>query len=358
MVNYELYENDESNTEIITKNEIIDEPHNGTQPVKKKRGRKPKVKKEEEPKVPKKRGRKPKGGQVSKTKAPMEMEKNIVYQNVILHLKCKRSDVDVKYDEITEGDILKYKPDVCVVEPTHMNSSVINNDAEYSFIEDEHIEPSKTHTVSNMKNKGSKSIVMNDSMTNTTNSIESHQGTSCNVKVIHEKLKKLELNLHKNNIHQKADCFWCTCPFDNHAIYIPKNFHNDKYVVYGNFCSPECACSFLFNEHIDEQVKFERYQLLNFVYGKTFNYKKNIKLAPNPYYTLDKYMGNLTINEWRSQLNNDRLLIVVDKPLTKVFPELYEDNNEYEIAVNNKFAFQPKAIVNKNDVIKDVFSMS
>ena len=69
-------------------------------------------------------------------------------------------------------------------------------------------------------------------------------------------------------------------------------------------------------------------------------------------------MGNLSIKEWRSQLKNDRLLIVVDKPLTKIFPELYEDNNEFEIAVDNKFTFQKKAIFNKNDIIKDVFSGS
>ena len=56
--------------------------------------------------------------------------------------------------------------------------------------------------------------------------------------------------------------------------------------------------------------------------------KKNIKPAPNPYYTLDKYYGNLTIQEYRKLLSKDRLLLVVEKPLTKILPELYEENNE------------------------------
>ena len=44
------------------------------------------------------------------------------------------------------------------------------------------------------------------------------------------------------------------------------------------------------NETMDSSEKFERYQLLNFIYGKIYNYKINIKPAPNPYYLLDKYL--------------------------------------------------------------------
>ena len=64
--------------------------------------------------------------------------------------------------------------------------------------------------------------------------------------------------------------------------------------VYGCFCSPECACAFLMNDkNIDTSTKFERYYLLNFIYGKIYNYEKNIKPAPSPYYLLDKYYDQL-----------------------------------------------------------------
>ena len=53
------------------------------------------------------------------------------------------------------------------------------------------------------------------------------------------------------------------------------------------------------NENIDSSSKFERYYLLNNIYGKIYNYEKNIKPAPDPHYTLDKYYGLFSINEWR-----------------------------------------------------------
>tara|TARA_B100001063_G_C16296504_1_gene326311 strand:- start:244 stop:507 length:264 start_codon:yes stop_codon:yes gene_type:complete len=49
---------------------------------------------------------------------------------------------------------------------------------------------------------------------------------------------------------------------------------------------------------------------------------------------LDKFYGNLSIQEYRKLLQNERLILVVDKPLTRVLPELHEDNNEYIINKN------------------------
>jgi len=51
-------------------------------------------------------------------------------------------------------------------------------------------------------------------------------------------------------------------------------------------------------------------------------------------YMLDKFYGNLTIQEYRSLLKNDRLFLVVDKPLTRIMPELHEDNDDF--IINNK----------------------
>ena len=73
--------------------------------------------------------------------------------------------------------------------------------------------------------------------------------------------------------------------------------------------------------------------MINDLYGKIFG--RNIKPAPSPYYTLNKYYGNLTIQEYRKLLNNDKLLMIVDKPMSKILPELYEDNNELPDVNNN-----------------------
>ena len=65
------------------------------------------------------------------------------------------------------------------------------------------------------------------------------------------------------------------------------------------------------------------------------NYSKNIKPAPNPYYTLSKYYGNLSIQEYRKLLSKERIFMIVDKPMTKILPELYEENNEIPNVYNN-----------------------
>jgi hypothetical protein len=47
---------------------------------------------------------------------------------------------------------------------------------------------------------------------------------------------------------------------------------------------------------------------------------------------LDKFYGNLSIQEYRSLFKNDRLFLVVDKPLTRILPELHEDNDDFIIS--------------------------
>ena len=49
---------------------------------------------------------------------------------------------------------------------------------------------------------------------------------------------------------------------------------------------------------------------------------------------LERYYGNLSIQEYRSLLRNERLFLIVDKPLTRILPELHEDNDDF--ILNNK----------------------
>ena len=170
--------------------------------------------------------------------------------------------------------------------------------------------------------------------------------------------------MHNNTINdKKSDCFWCTCGFDNPPIYIPKFELNGTYHSYGCFCSPECATAFLFKESIDTSTRFERYHLLNHIYCKIYNYNKNIKPAPNPYYTLNKYYGNLSIQEYRLLLKNERLLIIVEKPLSVILPELYEDNDEIShksnsVIASNKFSLKKRNKTTKTEYLNENFSLS
>jgi hypothetical protein len=161
------------------------------------------------------------------------------------------------------------------------------------------------------------------------------------LKDIWKKINKLKVVLHHDNAMfnavQHSACFWDTCEFDTPVIHIPKLYNKsaDSYTVYGCFCSPECAASYLIRESLDASVKFERLQMLNAMYNNICNNTdRPIKPAPDPRYLLNKYYGNLTVEEYRKLLKSDHLLYIVNKPLTHSLPELYDDNNEF--LVNGK----------------------
>jgi hypothetical protein len=150
-----------------------------------------------------------------------------------------------------------------------------------------------------------------------------------NIKDVNAKLKRLKIQLYKNsNPDKKSACFWCTYEYDNPSCYIPKYENDDQVFGYGSFCRPECAVAYLMKENLDDSTKFERYHLLNQIYSKVYDYKKNIKPAPNPFYLLEKYYGNMTIQEYRKMLKTEHMLLVIDKPLTRILPELHEDNED------------------------------
>ena len=268
----------------------------------------------DETKIPKKRGRKPKGGKIIE-KQKNEPKKNEHVCSIILHLKCHKKDI-----------ITNYEPHICNVEPYS------NDKIEYEIIENSHIKEKKVEKDEDKHYDKEK-------------------------KKIYDKLEELEKKLHNNCNDKKSNCFWCTCSFDTQIIYIPKNIRSNNYEVYGYFCSPECASSYLFGENITDSVKYERYQLLNYIYGKIYNYNEIIKLAPSPYYILDKYLGDLTIQEYRRLLTYDRVLLFTDKPLTKIYPELHEDNKKFEPLYNNKMMMKKNNQINKKNHINNVFQV-
>lgn len=303
------------------------------------------VKEESEEKtITKKRGRKPKGGKIVLQMLP-NMNISESKPNIILHLKCSLKDL--------QNDFFSNNS----LESFHFPSG--KNDLNYEIIKNEKdIIPS--HFIMNDK-ENIETDIDNDSVEN-----ETILTNNNDTKQIWKKLKQLEYSLHINNISdKKSACFWCTYDFDNPPVYIPKHYIKDSYHVYGCFCSPECATAFLMEENIDSSAKFERYQLLNHIYSKIYQYNKNIKPSPNPYYMLEKYYGNLTIQEYRSLLKNERLFLIVDKPLTRILPELHEDNDDF--IINNKIIPSSnvpvkgklrKKIQSKTNIINEKFGLS
>lgn len=297
--------------------------------------------------IGKKRGRKPRGGKLIIRPTETQEQMRSV-SNVILHLKCSMKDL---YEHNTQlnrivTDPLKYNPDIPPEVVTYNDSTAGFTTFNYGAAE---------NTLSSSSSKP-KPICETNAVFQTTGNITHSQCATCraanipselvgdlsgqfdsnspsdnmNIKDINAKLKILKVQLYKNAIQldKKSACFWCTYDFDNIPCHIPKYELDDTIYGYGSFCRPECAVAYLMKENIDDSTKFERYQLLNQIYSKIYGCKKNIKPAPNPYYLLDKYYGNLTIQEYRKLLKTEHLLLVIDKPLTRILPELHEDNED------------------------------
>lgn len=319
-----------------------------TAPTPKKRGRKRKddpqviLTIEEKPPEVKKRGRKPKGGKlISKDDIVNEVATSV--QNVILHLKCSTQDLDEKNDELSFIDPLKYNPSI----PPQIQSYAPQEQPPYFDLND------------------------TDNTTVVANNVAAYPGTihesatfcsKCNDKVsknsddmdvddheIEEKLKELKIAFYKNNVHDKRSaCFWCTYEFDNQPCYIPKYEMNGEIFGYGSFCRPPCAVAHLMEQNIDDSVKFEQYQLLNQIYAKIYDYKKNIRPAPDPHMLLDKFYGNMSIKEYRRLLNSDHVLFVVEKPMTRLLPELHEENDDSKKSGGNNYNQSGMYKVKKN----------
>ena len=290
----------------------------------------------------KKRGRKPRGGKLV-LKQPEVAPQPTTLSNVILHLKCSLSDLNEYNNRITNlmTDPLTYKPDLPTQILTYNEVDGIFN----KFVSNIH--PSSFESETQNGNEQTFRTLDTEPISV---SADTKRGCGCenmcidvknmcfddpevdnvNIKDVNQKLKYYKIQLYKNAMQydKKSACFWCTYEYDNPPCYIPKYEMDDTIYGYGSFCRPECAVAYLMKENLDDSTKFERYHLLNQIYSKVYDCKKNIKPAPNPYYLLDKFYGNLTIQEYRKLLKTEHLLLVLDKPFTRILPELHEDTDE------------------------------
>jgi hypothetical protein len=262
-----------------------------------------------------KRGRKPKGGKIISTDSLPDNSDENNKPNVILHLRCHLKDLG---SSILSTSLISEAANNTEKVEAYSSYDTRAGDLEYQVI--------------NNPDVGKDTFV------------ESELKVSDSTSKINAKLKELSRCLHSNDISdKKSACFWCTCEFDNPPISIPQYELNGTYHVYGCFCSPECAVAHLMEQRIDQSMKFERYALLNHLYCKLYDYERNIRPAPDPHYTLDKYYGNLSIQDYRKLLKSERLLLIVEKPLTRVLPELHQDSNDQMFGVNSSVnSNQPK----------------
>jgi hypothetical protein len=121
------------------------------------------------------------------------------------------------------------------------------------------------------------------------------------------------------------DCMWCRYPFDNTPWAIPYRLTFDnKFEVFGNFCSPNCSAAYIFDRFDDDEM-WDRYALLNMLYQKVYDAPGAIvKSAPDILF-LKKLGGILTIEEYREISNNiNKNYYVKMPPMVSIIPSVEE----------------------------------
>jgi hypothetical protein len=299
--------------------------------------------KEREKETNKKRGRKPKGGKlVMKQSERTDDSANPV--NIILHLKCSMSDFKSYDKEMTQmvTDPLAYNP---IAPPNIMSYIPENQVRKFSYyMENDSPEQDAQTAIKPLPSDFAYNIdlqqykptaISSDTVCQKCNSkFDKPDDEPISMKDVNAKLKSLKIQLYKNQLQdKKSACFWCTYEFDSPPCYIPRYEMDDEIHGYGSFCRPECAVAYLMKESMDDSTKFEQYHLLNQIYSRVYNYKKNIKPAPDPHYLLDKFYGTLTIQEYRKLLKSDHMLLIIDKPMTRILPELHDDNENFVLNI-------------------------
>lgn len=133
--------------------------------------------------------------------------------------------------------------------------------------------------------------------------------------VISDNLHNNENNFNTNN----SCCYWCCHPIDKTIFGMPYNYDsiNDTYLMYGSFCSLQCANAYNFSVHSGSDKVWEINSWIQML-GKCHGYSNNIRPAPSRY-LLKMFNGNLNIEEYRkAHINNEKTYILNIPPMVSL----------------------------------------
>jgi hypothetical protein len=126
------------------------------------------------------------------------------------------------------------------------------------------------------------------------------------------------------------NCYWCCHPIENRTYGMPYkyNIKTDTYVLFGNFCSLECANAYNFSSHCGSDKVWEINSLIQML-SQHYGFTHPIRPAPSRF-LLKIFNGPMTIEEFRKgHYSNDKTYILN-------LPPMISTNFSYEI-VNTSY---------------------
>ena len=369
--------------------------------VKKKRGR-PKGTKNKTTKVKpvknKTRGRPKNINKLNKIYSLKKNTNNVETSNVIIHLPIKLEDIKKQNENLFNYDPTMIIPEASNEESyiNYVNITSKTNDeciTEHSTSTDTTIDTtidtkvantvSKDSNHTNLMNNNTSRSKIGDHIENKPVSNMDNYYKNYNYNIIHKhewykqtpynsksyikKLKEYKLLRDKrinhgsknysevllkefNNINKWPEstsihCWWCAHSFSSVPCSIPEKIIDNDFIVYGNYCSPECAAAYLFNNNKMGNIS-EKLSLLHLLY-KDIYHDKHIEQA-YPREVLQKFGGPLNIEEFRNHHVMDKTYKIIMPELKIIIPklELMENIKSYS---SNKYTVNNYNDSNRNN---------
>jgi hypothetical protein len=106
-------------------------------------------------------------------------------------------------------------------------------------------------------------------------------------------------------------CFWCAHTFEDAPCFLPMREEKGAYHIYGNFCTPQCALSYLLKETLDPHVRWERMALLHRMYRP----RSGGRLFPAPpRESLAWFGGPYSYDEFRTIIGENKTRVDIQMP--------------------------------------------
>ena len=121
--------------------------------------------------------------------------------------------------------------------------------------------------------------------------------------------------------------------------------------MFGIFCSPNCAASYLFQSFPHTENVWENYALLNLLYYKIHGVNKKIIPAPSKI-CLKKFGGQMDIEDYRYSLANETTYAIKFPPAISIIPIMEEVNLKKIQYQNNYIPVDKSRILKANNQLR------
>lgn len=154
---------------------------------------------------------------------------------------------------------------------------------------------------------------------------------------VNDNVKIILHNIDKQTLTNVA-CYWCCHKFDHQYLGMPIKYRDNKFEIYGCFCSFECMCAYNFYSNENNHNIWEVYNLIN-IMAEKLEYNHFVYPAP-PRKCLNMFGGYMSINEFRNFRNSKKIINANKCPMVVMVDQIEEINDYYHNKQSKDFVFK------------------